>query len=339
MKHYLLEELDLSDGEQIETRKIFEDLKKRALDGKLLLEREKKFLCVGLKLTLIENDGKPENFDFCDDFIFRELYLTYFHNNLSGPFHKAKKGKIIEVPQNEQMKDFKRLQVFSNKWQTEIEITNHKDQILQELAIETRKDLKELDRKYPKLVRKFKKQQDKYRLQKDKIILQSKFIYHLTKSVIQDYDKTEFEIPFSGKIIELTIYSFIHIINRHYSEHIKDKQDKTFHYDYFHPKELHLDLRIILTQIDKLNLIDINETDNIIFEYGKVVFHLWIQKRNKQVKGKGNVSFNRIQSFYPIYEEKKIKQIQSEFVKIELNEKLKVFVKKLPTTINKNNNG
>lgn len=331
MKHFSPDELEFKEdsfAEQVRTRKIFEELKKRAIEGKSLLEREKRFLCFGLKISYIETDGKPEDFTFCDDFIFRELYLTYFHNNLSGPFHKAKKGKIVEVSEKEQIKDFKLLQSFSNKWQKEIEFTKHKDQVLQELASETRKDLKELDIKYPKLVRRFRKQQDKYRLQKDKIIMQSKFIYHLTKTVIEDYDKKEFEIPFSGQIVELTIYSFIHIISRHYSEHIKDKPDKTFHYENFHPKELHIDLRNILTEIDKLNLINLNETDNLIFKFKEVVYHLWFKKWVKQIKGKADVEINRIQSFYPIYDENTISQINSDYEKVELSEKLKAFVKK-----------
>lgn len=331
MKHYLPEELDLKNGsenEQIRTRKIFDELKQRAKDGKLLLEREKHFLCFALKLTINENDGRPENFDFCDDFIFRELFLTYFHNNLSGPFYKMKKGKLFEVSQNEQIKDFKRLQSFSNKWKKQIEITNHKDLVLQELASETRKDLKNLDKKYPKLIRKFRKQQDNYALQQDKIIMQSKFIYHLTKSVIQDYDQTEFEIPFSGQKIELTVYSFVHIISRHYAAHIKDNQNKTYHYDHFYPKELHIDLRNILTEIDQLNLINIDLTDNVIFQFKGVVYHLWIQKRVKQVKGKGNITINRVQSFYPIYDEGKLKEIQLQYDKITLNDKLNVFIKK-----------
>jgi len=83
-----------------------------------------------------------------------------------------------------------------------------------------------------------------------------------------------------------------------------------------------------LKEIDKLNRIDINNTDNIIFEYKNVVYHLWIQKKIKQVKGKGNVSFNRIQSFYPIYDKDKINEIESDYEKVELNENLKVYIEK-----------
>lgn len=331
MKHYLPEELDFkngSEGEQIRTRKIFDDLKERAINGKFLLEREKEFLCMGLNLTIHKDDGKPENFDFCNDYIFKELYLTYFHNNLAGLFHKAKKGKIVEVSQREQIKDFKTLQSISNRWLKQIEITNHKDQVLQELATETRKDLKELDKKYPRITRYFKAKQDKYRLQKDKIILQSKFLYHMIKSVKQDYEQSEFEIPFSDQIVELTDYSLVHITSRHYAEPIKDKPEKSFHYKNFYPRELHIDLRNILTEIDKLGVIDLNQTDNIIFEFDEVVYQLWIQKRIKQIKGKGNVEFNRIQSFYPIYEQGKLSEINTNYDKTKINDKLELYVKK-----------
>lgn len=330
MKHFSTDELDFKDGsenEQIRTRKIFEELKQRGINDKKLLEREKDFLCLSLKLSLEKEDGKPEEFEFCKDFIFRELYLTYFHNNLSEPFFKAKKGKLVEVTHYEKVKDLKNLQIFSDKWQKVIEISNHKDQILLELTIETKRDLKELDIRFPRLVRKFRKQQDAYKLQKDKIILHSKFIYHLTKSVMEDYDKEQFKIPFSKQTIELTAYSYIHITSRHYAERIKDKPEKSFHYKNFYPKELHIDLKIILTEIDKLGLIDLNKTDNIIFQYDEVIYQLWIQKRTKQIKGEGNVIFNRIQSFYPIYNEEKITSINSDYKKSKINESLELFYK------------
>ncbi|AZJ36443.1 hypothetical protein D6T69_13295 [Tenacibaculum singaporense] len=329
-KHYSPEELDFkngSEGEQIRTRKIFEELRQRAINGENLLEREKEFLCLGLSLSL-KDDGKPQNFDFCDDFIFRELYLTYFHNNLEGPFYKARKGKIVEVSLNEQTKDFKTLQKVINGWSKGIEIINHTDQILQEIAAETRRELKDLEKKFPRLSRNFKKVKKAYELQKDKIILQSKYIYHLTKSVMEDYDKSEFQIPFSGQTIELTIYSFVHIINRHYAAKIKDKPEKTYHHKNFYPKELHIDLKNILIEIDKLKKINIDNTDNIIFSFDNVVYQIWVQTRIKQVKGEGNVNFKRVQSFYPIYDKEKLKEINSNYELIKISDKLEVYIKK-----------
>jgi len=250
-KTYTIDELELkndSNEEQIRTRKIFEDLKNRAEKGEQLLEREKEFLCMSIKLSYNPIDGEPEDFPFCKDYIFHELYLTYFHNDLAGPFFKAKRGKIVQVEIDEQLKDMKKLQNISDSWLKNIQVTNHKEQILQELGIETRRDLKALDIKIPNWVRKIRARQDNYRLRKDKIILQSKFIYHLVKSVMENYNPEDFEISFSGSTIEFTPYSLIHIISRHYAEPIKGNTSKTYHYKNFLPKELHLDLKNILTK-------------------------------------------------------------------------------------------
>ena len=89
--NYTVEELDFknsSEQEQIRTRKIFEDLKQKAIGGKKLLQREKDFLCICLKLSDWK-DGKPEDFKDCYDYLFKELYL----NNLTEPFYKHKKEK------------------------------------------------------------------------------------------------------------------------------------------------------------------------------------------------------------------------------------------------------
>ncbi|WP_395974313.1 hypothetical protein [Chryseobacterium cucumeris] len=328
-KKYTVDELSFKDDsieEQIRTRKIFEDLKNRAEKGENLLEREKEFLCLSLESSYNPDDGDPENFKFCEDFIFHELYLTYFHNDLTGPFFKAKRGKIVKVEIKEQLKDLKKLQNISDNWIKKIQITNHKDQILQELSVETRRDLKALEIKIPNWVRKIKAKQDNYTLRKQKIILQSKFIYHLVKSVMENYNSEDFEINFSGSIIEFTSYSLIHITSRHYAEAIKDNRDKTYHYKNFLPKELHLDLKNILTKIDNKHLIDINKIDNIIFEYDGITYQLWIQKRYKQIKGQGNIQINRIQSFYPIYNTAQLTKIRNDLQRIKIEHNLHVYI-------------
>ena len=331
MKNYTVDELDLKNGgeeEQIRTRKIFEDLRVRAIAGKKLLEREKDFLYTGLKLSDFD-DGSPEDFKACDDNIFKELYLTYFHNNLSGPFYKHKKGMgVVQVGLQEQVMDFKALMQISDAWYNEIKNEKHSDQILQELAIETRRDIKALDAKYPSFLRRFRKHQDTYRLKKDKLILQSKFIFLLVKSIIENNNSEDFEIPFAGETIEFTIYSLVHIVSRHYAEPMKDNADKSYHYENFYPTELHIDLKNILLEIDKLNLIDIRKTDNIRFKFKGIIYHLWIQPRNKQVKGQGTVPILRVQTFYPIHSEAEIKNITENFEEIAVADELSIFIVK-----------
>jgi len=327
-KHYPLHELDLknaSDEEQIRTRRVFEDLKKRASDGETLFEREKDFFCTCLKLSQWD-DGHIHEFDICKDYEFKDLYLTYFHNNLEGPFVKVHKAMIVEVSLEEQVKDFAYLMKVADEWLRQIEIENHKNQILQELGFETRRDLKALSKKYSGLNRIFRKQKDDYKLRKDKIILQSKFIYLLVKSVIENNEGKDFEIPFSNEIIEFTIYSLVHIVSRHYAEPIKQNEDKTYHYDHFFPTELHIDLRNILLEIDQLHLIDINNTDNIIFNFKGVNYRLYIQKRFKQVKGiKGNVQIFRVQTFFPLYSQEDFEMLKNEYDENKINDELSVF--------------
>jgi hypothetical protein len=331
MKHYKTEDLDFKNGsqeEQSRLREIFEDLKRRATDNKVLLEREKDFFCMCLKLSDLD-DGNPQDFSVCNDFIFKELYLTYFHNNLEGPFYKPQKGRLVEVTIQEQQKDYRALMKISDNWYEEIKNERHGDPILQELAIETRRDLRTLDSKYPRFKRYFKKHQDDYRLKKDKIILQSKFIHELVKSVNENNESQDFEIPFSNEIIEFTIYSLIHIVSRHYAEPIKDNPDKTYHYGHFYPTELHIDLKNILLEIDTLKLIDINQTDSITFKYKNVTYKLYVQKRFKQKKGiKGNIQIFRVQTFYPIYSDADLRTISDNNNEIVLNPELSVFIKK-----------
>lgn len=328
MNNYKPEELDFKNGseeEQIRTRKIFEDLRDRALKNGRLLEREKDFLCTCLKLSNFD-DGSLEDFRACDDYIFKELYLTYFHKNLSEPFYKTQKGKLREVTEQEKIRDFKTLMVISDQWHKQIEIGNHHDQILQELSIETRRDLKRLNIKYSGLNKIFQKQKDDYRLKKDKVILQSKFIYLLVKSVIENNNSKDFEIPFSNEVIEFNIYSLVHIVSRHYAEPIKDNPEKTYHYGHFYPTELHLDLKNILVKIDGLHLIDIKNTDNIYFKFKDIIYRLWIQKRFKQLKGKGNIPIFRIQTFYPVYSKEEIENLKDNYKEISIDGDLTVFI-------------
>ncbi|MDV2448646.1 hypothetical protein CMU93_14170 [Elizabethkingia anophelis] len=331
MEHYTQQELEHrgdSKEEQKRLRIIFEDLKQKAINNKLLLEREKEFLCTSINHSLIKNDGNPEDFDFCKDYIFRSLYLTYYGQNEDGPFYKPYKTAIIPVSEYEKKKDLQKLDKTAKEWEEIINITNHKEQLLQNISSEIRQeDLKELNKKYPKLIRKLKRKNEAFIREKRKILLHSKFIYLMVKSISQNFDSIEFEIPFSGSTIEITPYSFVHIINRHYAEKIKNKPDKTYHYKNFYPKELHLDLKNILLEVDKHNIIDLNTQDNFIFKYDNVTYHIWIQKRKKQVKGKkGNIDFFRLQSFYPIYDKAELNKINLNHIEHKINDRMTVFV-------------
>ncbi len=59
-----------------------------------------------------------------------------------------------------------------------------------------------------------------------------------------------------------------------------------------------------------------------------MVYHIWFKKWIRQIKGKEDIEINRVQSFYPIYDDNEISKINSNYEKVELSEKLNAFVKK-----------
>lgn len=332
MKHYTQKELEHggdSEEEQKRLRIIFEDLKQKALNKQILLEREKEFLCTSINHSVIESDGNPEDFDFCEDYIFRSLYLTYYGQNENGPFYKPYKTSIIEVNENEKKKDVLKLTKIAKEWEAIVDVTNHKDQLLQEISSEIRKEeLKKLEKQFPKLLRKFKRKNEEFLRKKKKLILHSKFIYLMVKTLFENFKPDDFQISFSGKIIEITYFSLVHIVNRHYAETIKDNPQKTYHYKNFYPKILHTELKKILSEIDKSNLINLDNTESFLFTYENIMYEIWIQKKLKQIKGqKGNVEYFRLQSFYPVYDKDKLKDINENYAETVINSKTSVFIK------------
>lgn len=329
-KHYDIEELNLkndSEEEQIRTRKIFEDLREKAVNGKLLLEREKEFLCTCFKLTDYEDDGNSKDFDACSNFKFKQLYLTYFSSALgSAEFYKAHKGTIYVVPEKEKFRDFKYLNRERNRWLKEIEKTNHSDQILQQLASETRTELKNHKKKLGKLL--FKRQKEKYAMQKDKYILHSKFIFLLVKQVFEDHERKDFEFEFLSHNIEIDSYSMIHIVNRHYAEIIKENPQKTYHIEDFEPDKLHIRLKDILKRIEKSGIIQPAEIEKLAFEYKNKIYRVWIKKRKKNVKGQGEIEFYRLETFYPIEDKGELEDLSNNYELIPVDVELKIHKKK-----------
>ncbi|WP_424495371.1 hypothetical protein [Salinimicrobium sp. GXAS 041] len=331
MKHFTEEELEFyfdrdSEEEQTRTRKIFEKLRDRAKGGKTLLEREKEFFCLCLKLSDYEDDGKPEDFEVCNDFRFKQLYLTYFSSGLkSDEVYKADKGKVYLVPLNERIKDLKYLTSIQKIWLKEIEKTNHTDQILQLLAAETRQDLKRIKKEAGTLF--FRKQKEQYAFKKEKQILHSKFLYLLVKKTIQNHDESDFNFTFMAKNVEIDAYSLIHIINRHYAEVIKDNPQKTYHIEDFDPELLHIKLKDILKEIEEKS-IPIKNPEKFAFRYKNVDYRIWIKKRVKYEKGIGKIEFYRLETFYPIADKSEIEDLNNNYDLVEVSPELQTYTEK-----------
>ena len=326
---YNIEDLDLkndSEEEQIRTRKIFEDLKVKAQKGEELTEHEKDFFCQGVKLSQLD-DGKIEDYNCCGNFKFKHTYLSYFHDLTGYGSYQKVRGTELYTPQRPEIEnDLKFLESDVSQWNATISKTNHSDDLLQQISKETRNDLKTIEKNKGRLL--FRRDKAKYMLNKRATLLQSKYIYCMALQIFEMFDKQEFIIQLNGFNIEINEFSIIHIVNRHYSEITKSNPTKSFHNEDFEPRYLNKQLGVIFNQIDESGIYQGQSINKIAFKYKNVDYQIWINERDKQIKGKGNVKYNRLETFYPITDTSELSKLNSDFALTKINDDLSVYIKK-----------
>ncbi|AUC15427.1 hypothetical protein BTO06_09870 [Tenacibaculum sp. SZ-18] len=327
---YKIEELDFKrdvKGEQVRTRKIFENLKEKAINNIKLTEHEKDFFCLGVKLSQLE-DGFVKDYDCCENFRFKSLYLTYFKDLTGKSTYEKVRGTYLYNPSVfEIKKDLKFLDLIKEKWYKTINITKHREKLLSEISKEVRNDLKELEKKKGKLF--FRRDKEKYTLNKKKILLQSKYIYCISLQIFELFDNKEFIITLNKTKIEINEFSIIHILNRHFAEITKVNTTKTFHNEDFEPKLLSKKLKDIFNEIDNSGIYAGESINKISFQYNGTDYQIWVNKRIKQIKGKGNVEFNRLETFYPLKDQQELTKLSTNYDLHKINDDLYVYKKKL----------
>ncbi len=326
---YSIEELDLrndSEEEQIRTREIFENIKKRCQDGESVSEHEKDFFGLGVKLSL-KDDGKIEDYSCCDNYKFKMIYLSYFHDlSGRGKYEKVRGKTIYDVGEKEKNRDISYLSQVANSWQNVINTTNHSNELLKHISKETREELKEVEKNKGMLI--FRRDKERYQLNKKRILLQSKYIYCTALLIFEMFDNKDFILNLNSQDIEINEYSIIHILNRHFSEITKQNFNKSYHGEDFKPKYLNKQLKEIITIIDESKVLDGKDINNVNFRYKEKDYAIWINKRTKQEKGKGNIEYNRLETFYPIEDKEEIKKISDNFNYHQINDDIGVYVKK-----------
>lgn len=321
-----LEFKDASDEEQLRTRAIFEDLKTKAQNGELLTEHEKDFFCQGVKLSKLD-DGKIEDYDCCGNFKFKYTYLSYFHDLTGFGSYQKVRGTELHSPQRPEIEnDFKFLESNASQWNTTISKTNHSNELLQQISKETRSDLKTIEKNKGRLL--FRRDKEKYVLNKRATLLQSKYIYCMALQIFEMFDKQEFIIQLNRIDIEINEFSIIHIVNRHYSEITKSNPTKSFHNEDFEPRYLNKQLAVIFKQIDESDVYQGHSINKIAFKYNNVDYQIWINERDKQVKGKGILKYNRLETFYPITDRSELLKLNTDFDLKKINDDLSVYIKK-----------
>lgn len=326
---YPIEDLDLKDAteaEYIRSRTIFDALKVKAINNEEMTEHEKDFFSQHIIIAK-NKDGKLDDYSCCSNFKFEMLYLTY-HFDLSGrgSYNKLKDVDLYQPNQTEIKNDIDYLSKVSGEWIQVVNKTNHSEKLLQEVAAETRKELSELEKNKGKLI--FSRDRQKYIVDKRKILLHSKYLYNRCLRIFEKFDKSEFVLKLNGKEIEIEEYGIVHIFNRHFSRIMKVHTDKSFHNENFDPSLLNKQLGKIFSDIDNSGEFKEQSIDQIAFKYNGTIYQAWIYPRTKQIKGKGNVSFNRLETFYPVENQTELKNLSDNFELKEINETLSVYVKK-----------
>ena len=299
--------LDNSDEEQVRTRKIFEILKQRAIRGEFFSEHEKEFFCTGVRLSLL-NDGKIEDYSCCDNPKFKFLYLVYFHDLTGGTaYFKPKQTQLYKVDSSEAQHDLEYLYCKADEWETIIQKNNHSEQLTQQISAETRTELKNLDNQ-PEFVNiQFAKGSFRYLFKKRSILLQSKYIYCIA--------------------LEFNEYSLIHILNRHYSEMTKQySSNKSFHNEDFIPRILSVQIRDILRDIDNSKVLASKSINKIAFQFHNVDYLLWTSEEIKSVKGKGNLKYRRLNTFYPVSDKNELEKLKTECILTNISNTISVYV-------------
>lgn len=326
---YTIDELDIkndSEEEQIRSRTIFENLKAKAIKGEILTEYEKDFFCQGVKLSQLD-DGKIEDYDCCSDFKFKILYLTYFHDlSGNGKYEKPKGISLYSPKAGEVQSDITFLKKVAQSWRMTVEKTNHSETMLQKISTETRYELKHIEDKKGWLL--FRAEKERYQLNILKTLLQSKYIYHKALKMFERFDNEDFVINLNGQDIEIDEASIVHIMNRHYSQITKANPTKSFHNEDFEPQYLNKQLKEIFHSIDSSGLYKGQQIDRIAFKYRGTNYVIWIKKRTKQIKGKGNIEFHHLETFYPLDDEVELRNVEKDFTFKTINDMLGVYIKK-----------
>jgi len=293
-----------SEAEQIRTRQIFEVLKTKATKQETLTEHEKEFFCMAVKISHLD-DGVWEDYTCCDNYKFKSIYLAYFQDLTGGSaYYKVKGVGVYKVELKERQTDLQYLYDKSDEWKLIIQKTNHSDQLLQQISVETRNELKNLSNLPEVLNGYWRGGSYVYIFKERAILLHSKYIYCIALEIFETLKNADLILELNSIQIEFNEYSLFHILNRHYAQITKQYDTgKTFHNEDFKPRILSVQLKNILHDIDNSKVLQDKAVDKIGFQQNGIDYLVWTSEKIKSIKGQGKVSYRRLDTFYPVSDE------------------------------------
>ena len=327
---YKIEDLTLKDDsleEQSRTRKIFQELRLRAMKGKSLSEHEKNFMGMALKLSIIDTES-IDDFPVLDNYKFKNLYLVYFRDISGGSVYFKPNGQIIyQLGPEELKKDLKYLYEKAQEWDIMVNGKSQTNELMNVAALEVRNELDILDNLPEHTNDPYAKGRFRYRYRRWAVLLQNKYIYCKSLELFEQFDKSDFVLRLNGNDIEITAYTLIHVMTRHFSQITKQyPTSKSFHNEDFKPQYLTMNLQAIFNLIDEAK-IRILPASCIYFVYRKRNYALWISEKTRAVKGMGSIKYLRIDTFYPLEDQGVLDKISAEGKFHMLNPEVSIYLK------------
>jgi len=308
------------------SRKIFVELLGKAKKKEKLTYAEAEYLCNGLTFSKL-GDGQANELEVCGDYLFRHLYLRYVFD-LNG-VTPIKKNKTEFTPVAQKIQEVEELEKISQQWEAIIQQSNHPNQALNYLAKETRSDIKDLEKQPEFNNYGFLRRCNHFDFRKKRIVLHSKFIYCKYQEVMSEISDADRTFTLNGSEIEFNEYSYIHILSRHYAEIIKQTpNNKTYHVPDFSPDEIVFQLKGIFGAIESSGRFNGQSIHEVNFRFKGNIYRIWINERIKSIKGKGNVKYNRLETFFPVGDPGMLDDLRDNFNEEELTEEISVFIKR-----------
>lgn len=335
---YKPEELEFSDAqdehesnkEQGRTRKIFEELKARAIKKQWLSPLEKNFFSRGVFLSHLD-DGKLEDYEACDDYLFYSKILTYGHDITGGSQYMGIRRndelntmEKFQIPRKEVDNDLDYLK--KSGFAFELEIQNHRqsDELLKYVCTEGRKELKIFEQLWINIPH-----NRRYDYEKLQILLKYRGIFIMVGEVIEKTPDAYFKTILNGQEIELDGHTLVHIYGRHFFEILQGVYaNKTMHIIDIEHRELVEQLCKFINEIEVSGLLNGHPIDKVAFQFKGENYIIRTNLRNKSLSGQGNIQFKRIDTFFRIGERKEMDILESDYTLKKINSKLSVYVPK-----------
>jgi len=275
--------------------------------GKQLTDEEVEDFCLCMKPELVNN------YRICDDERFCTLYLENLAADQEGV-------KLSEEKQ-------KYLNEFYTAWEIIILNERHSDKLLKYSAEEARNEIKNIRKKFEKNGDSIESQEFK---KKRRIsILRSKFFYLKTKSVLNQLGQLPLKLTFNGSYVEVDEYTYVHLLFRHFGQLTKPEDfDKTYFTEEIQLEQIPDVIQYLLESVDICGFSDDEFNHKIAFKYNGRFYRIYFKEAERGEKGKGNVKYRRVNTFYPIEKQSEIDDLMTNYEEKNLYENLKLYIRK-----------